>query len=125
MLPDSVQVHLRLRQHPLVPIQNSLRLKQSRLIRPRVDLNQRIALTHHLALGEMHLNHNPVDLAGDRRGIYGSHRADRVQIDADVPLPGRHRCDCDRPTGSAAPARRGLGNLLVLMQDQEESCGKE
>ena len=43
----SRDIHLRLRQHALVPLKNSLRLHQRRSVRTRINLDQRIALAHH------------------------------------------------------------------------------
>ena len=38
----ALQIHARLRQHALIVLQSSFRLRQRRLIRARIDVDQRI-----------------------------------------------------------------------------------
>jgi len=119
------QVHLRLRQYPLVPLQNPLRLGQRCRVRSRVDLDQRRALLHQLSLRVVNRRHNPVHLAADRRGIHRSHRPDGVHIHADVSLQRRHRCDYDRTRALPPRRRRRRRGILVLAQHQKESRRKK
>jgi len=120
------EVHLRLRQYPLVPLQNPLGLQQRGSERARIDLDQRVALAHHLALREMHRGHDSIDLAGDRGGVDRGDGPYGVQIDADIPLLRRSRGECDGAcSGAPAPAAGGRRDGLVVPQNKKKSCGEK
>ena len=96
--PIAIQVHLRLGQNVLIPLQRSLCLQQRRLIGPRIDLDQRVPLMNKLPLAVLHRSDHPARLRGDRIRIHWRHYTQRVQIHADVSLGSR----CNRRHRSGA-----------------------
>ena len=116
----ALQVHLRLGQQILIAFQGPLRLRQLRLVRPRIDIDQRIALLDHLALAIMHFRDDTRDLSGDRIRVHRGDRPDGWQIDAQAARfrgCGNHRNRSrDHPATTAAARSRRLA-LLVLCDD--------
>ena len=122
------QVHLRLRQNIGVALQRALGLHQLRLVGPRIDLDQRIALLDELAFAVVHRGDHSAGLRGNRCGINRRHRADRIQVHADVAFVGCcHRGrygSAELPTPAPAPARRrflGRGAAAAVMHDKIEA----
>ena len=72
-----------------------MRLQETGAVGAGIDVNQRIALTYDLALRIVDGNDLTIYLAGNRIGVDGSHRADLVQVNADVPRLGGRGCDVD------------------------------
>ncbi len=91
----ALQVHLGLCQHVLVTLERTLRLQKIGAILARIDVNQRIAFTYQLPFLKVHGDDHAIHLRSNRIGIYRSHRADRVNVNADVTLLGRHGRDRD------------------------------
>ena len=86
--------------------QSSFRLRQHGLVGPRIDIDQRIALVHHLAFVIVNRHHLAGDLAVDRDRIDRRHRAQGVDINIDVAgfgLAGRDRRRACCPRAPAAP----------------------
>ena len=101
------EVDLRLRQHALVARQLALVLGLQKLVGPRVDLRQEVALLDRLSFGEGDFRELTVDLGlhGDRRDRRDG--AERVDDDADIAGADRGRADrLRRPALRGAPARR-------------------
>ncbi len=99
--PIAREVKLRLRQDALIVLQCALSLHQRRTIGSRVNVNQRITLFDALILLVIHRHDHAVDLAGDGAGVHRRHRADGLQVDADIAL--------DRRGGRDGHSRNGLG----------------
>ncbi len=72
------------RQHSLIVLQGSFGLRQRRLIGARIDVDQRIALAHHLAFAVVDGHDLPGDLAVDGDGVGRRHRPKRIHVDVDV-----------------------------------------
>ena len=62
------------------------RLIERRLIGPRIDLHENVALLDHLALLEGDLDDLAIDAAADENGLVRLHGAEPVQIDREVGL---------------------------------------
>ena len=95
----------------LAPGQRSFGLCELHFVGPRIDLRQQISRLHGLPLLEGHLQKLAFHAAADRDGVGGDDRAEPVEIQIQVGLPGRggrHRHH---------PLRRGLG-LERLGPDQ-------
>ena len=103
-----------------------LSLLERDLIGPRVDLREKIALVHPLALLETHLHQQPVDLGVDGDGGQRRDRPQGAQGQSDVAA-----ADARRPDGliaavekSPAPLRRlgQEGDRLVDDEAEDEQC---
>ena len=70
-----LQIDPRLRQHSLIAFQSSFRLRQQRLIGARIDVDQRVALAHHLAFAVMDRHDPACNLAVDRDCVGRRHCA--------------------------------------------------
>ncbi len=116
----ALQVHLRLRQHVLVAIEGPLRLQKRRAVRAGIDIHQRIALLHPLPFREMDGHHQPIHLAGDRRGVDRRHRADGIEVLANVSL-----FRCRRGNRDGRGRRCGfLRSVLVMAKEQQHANAK-
>ena len=71
------------------------RLIEGRLVRPRIDLREQIALVHALSLGERHALHLAVHPRGDGDRVERLHRAQALEIDRHVGPRRPHRIDGD------------------------------
>ncbi len=80
----ALQIHLRFGEQVLVAFQRALRLGELRLIRPGIDIDQRIAFVNCLPLAVMHGRDHARDLRGNGVGIHRRDRADGVEINADA-----------------------------------------
>jgi hypothetical protein len=85
----ALKIHLSLGKHVFVSLQSALSLQEIRLVGARINVNQRIPLPHQLTLLEVHSNDQAIDLAGNRIGIDGSDRTDRIEVYADISFLSR------------------------------------
>lgn len=81
------EVELRIAQQRLVLDELTLALRQSGLVRARIDLREQLALLHHLTFLEGHGDQIAADARfhgddGQRR-----HRAQGLQLDGQIALP--------------------------------------
>ena len=88
----SVQVYLRFVQHGLVVRQLPLGFGQRGLIRLWVDLQQRIALMHHLPFDVVHLHDLALHATRHRYRIYRSHGAQGFDVHSNI-ARGRNLSD--------------------------------
>ena len=106
-----------------VAVKRALGLEKGSLVRPRVNVDQRIAFADELALLVMYGCDNSIDLAGDRSGVNGRDGADGIEIDADVALLGVCGDETDRAAATSGGFRGGRGGV-ALAQDQIKSTGE-
>ena len=114
----AVQVHARLGEHILVPLEHPLGLQELRAVRTRIDVDERIALPHQLAFHIVHGHDRPGHLAGDQGGVDRGDRPDGVEIDAEVTLGGRGAGHGG--PGRGVPGGGGLLGVFVVAQEQHE-----
>jgi len=111
-------------QHGLVMLERTLSLYQVRLVRPRIDLHERVALADRLPFAIVHRCDDAVHLAGNRRGVRRRHRPDRVQVNTDIACFGRRRDNCNRAATRASPTLRCSSRVVLVTQHQQKTCGK-
>ena len=102
----AVEVEPRVLQVGLVLRLLGQRLVERRLIGPRIDFDEGIALLHHPALLEQDLDDLAVDAAAHGNGAERLHRPETVQIDGEVRLLHRRDGDRDRRRGASLAAGR-------------------
>ena len=90
----TLQIELRVFQHRLVCGLFRERLVEGRLVGPRIDLGENIALLHYLALSEIDLRDLAVDAAADSHRVVRLDDAQSVEIDGEVGLS--NGCDSHR-----------------------------
>ena len=110
----TLQVHAGLGEQALVVLQTAFGLFQRRLRGARIDVDERLALAHHLAFLVMHFHHPAGDLTVDSDRVGRCHGAERVHVDADITGPGLPDRDGRVALLVAAPGglRRGLGEVV-------------
>src|SRR6476661_4825599 len=106
--------------------QRSLRLLQRRLVWPRVDLCQEVALVDDLAFLEADFLQLPVDLCLYRHGIQRGHRPKLVQHDTNVAGIDRGKADRLWRADRAAWCWRGMtGGLGLGMRPQVPAAARQ
>ena len=116
---------MRLGEQRMVLGELTLRLSERRLIGPRVDLGEEVALLDHLAFGEAQFHQHPGDLGADCHRLERRDGAQRIEGDRHV--AERDRRDphaLRRPLGRRrlhALARRRAGLLEFLPHEQRHS----
>ena len=108
----TVEIELGVLQVGLVLRLLGERLIESRLIGPRIDLHESIALLHHPALLEGDLDDLAVDAAAHGDGVVGLHRPEPVQIDGEIGLLHPRDGDRDRRRDAAFAAARLLDRAV-------------
>ena len=78
------EVHLRLGEQILIPLEDSLRLRQLGLVRPRIDVDERIALLDVLAFSIVHSSDHARDLSGDGIRVDRRYGSNRVKVDSNA-----------------------------------------
>ena len=114
----AIQIDLRIRQQRFVAGQRAFVLGELRLVRTRIDLGQRVALFHHLAFLEIHLEQIAGHLRGDGDAAQRRDRAQRIERDVDVTVGdlrhthGHWRAGCST-AGAATPGTRAAALTLL------------
>ena len=107
-----------------IAFERALGLEKRSLVRPGVDVDQRIAFADKLAFFVMHGGDDAVDLAGDRCGVNGCDGANGIEIDADVALLCNRGYKTDR--AASTPWRfRGSCGSVALAHDEIKTSRKD
>ena len=110
-LGEALQVEIGVGEIGLVLRLLGLGLVERRLERPRIDLDQQIALLDELAFLEGDLDDLAVDAGADQHGVEALHGAEAGQIDREIGLLDRRDLDRDGGTGRAPLLRGRLGGV--------------
>ena len=98
----AIEVDARLRQCRLIVRQLAFGLRESRLVGPRIDFQQGIALADHLPFLVVHFHDLALHAARDRHRINRRHRSQRLYIYANIALSASAVRNRHRLAGGAA-----------------------
>src|SRR5579863_3324849 len=109
----AIEVDTRLRQSGFVAGHLPLNLGELRLIRARIDVDERIAGVHHLAFAVMDRDNLALHAAGDGHGVDRRYGAKAFDVDTNVAL--LHDTRGNRNRARPAPRRGLVGQLRGLV----------